>query len=430
MNIENSVSLKGNSVAKDIARGKILEANEKNKYSVMLVYAILILVSSLYFNSPYEIFAGMRAITIAPSILVTDYMVVGNLGAALFNSGLLMIISITITKLNKVTMNGTVIAAILTVGGFAFFGKNIYNIWSILLGIYIFSRIQKENYRKFILVALFGTALGPMVSQLSFGLGINLFYGLILGNIVGIIAGIILPSLANHFIKFHQGFNIYNIGFTAGMAGSFFMAIFRSFGVENPQTLVIAEGYNNILSIYLSILFLSMIIVGYLFNSGYKGLLKHTGRLVDDFVITEGFGITFINMGLLGLASTLYILLVEGQLNGPIIGGIFTVVAFGAFGKHIKNIIPIFIGVYIASTLQIWDINATGALLAALFGTTLAPIAGVFGWKMGILAGFLHMSMVMNVGYLHGGMNLYNNGFSGGLLAAILVPIITAFKEV
>ncbi|MFW6016779.1 MAG: DUF1576 domain-containing protein [bacterium] len=75
-------------------------------------------------------------------------------------------------------------------------------------------------------------------------------------------------------------------------------------------------------------------------------LWQHSGRLVDDFVVLEGFGITFINMGLLGLVSTFYIIIVNGQLNGPIIGGIFTVVAFGAFGKHIKNIFPVLIGVY------------------------------------------------------------------------------------
>ncbi|MFW6016778.1 MAG: DUF1576 domain-containing protein [bacterium] len=229
MSIVNTATIKTNTIAKDIGKAKILEANEKNKYSVILAYAIFILLSSFYFNTPYEILAGMRSITVAPSILITDYILVGNLGAALFNSGLLMLISIGIARLKKVTMNGTVIAAILTVAGFALFGKNIYNIWSILLGIYIYSRIQKENYKKSILVALFGTALGPMVSQLSFGLGINLLYGVILGNIVGIIAGIILPSLANHFIKFHQGFNIYNIGFTAGMVGTIFMAAFRSF---------------------------------------------------------------------------------------------------------------------------------------------------------------------------------------------------------
>ncbi|MBE0601541.1 MAG: DUF1576 domain-containing protein, partial [Firmicutes bacterium] len=63
-------------------------------------------------------------------------------------------------------------------------------------------------------------------------------------------------------------------------------------------------------------------------------------------------------------------------------------------------------------------------IIAALFGTTLAPIAGRYGVFAGIIAGFLHMSLVTNVGFLHAGMNLYNNGFSGGFVAALLYPLL------
>jgi len=37
--------------------------------------------------------------------------------------------------------------------------------------------------------------------------------------------------------------------------------------------------------------------------------------------------------------------------------------------------------------------------------------------------------MVMNVGVVHGGANLYNNGFAGGLVASILVPVFECFKR-
>ncbi len=417
----------------DVIYPKAIDATDKNKFLVMIFYSMLLLLSSLLFNTPSEIIFGMGEIVVSPSILVSDYFVIANLGAAFFNCGLLMLISITLAKMNNINMNGTLIAAILTVGGFSFFGKNIYNIWPIFLGVYLYARAQDEDYGKFILVALFGTALGPLISQVSFGFGFSNIVGVILGLCLGIAAGFILPPLANHFVKFHQGFNIYNIGFTAGMVGSLFMAGLRGFELETPQTLFVAEGYNTSLGIYLSILFISMIVVGFLFNNlslrGYRGIIKHSGRLVADFVNLEGFGISFINMGLLGLVSTGYIILVGGEINGPIIGGIFTIVGFGAFGKHTKNIIPILIGVYLSTFIFTWDPSSTGALLAALFGTTLAPIAGEFGYKSGILAGFLHMAMVMNVGYLHGGINLYNNGFAGGLVAAILVPILIAFKN-
>lgn len=51
----------------------------------------------------------------------------------------------------------------------------------------------------------------------------------------------------------------------------------------------------------------------------------------------------------------------------------------------------------------------------SLFATTMAPISMQFGLPVGMLAGFLHLVVVHNVGVMHGGMNLYNNGFSGGL---------------
>lgn len=407
--------------------------SDDTKYYIILAYAIAVLLSGLLFNSPVEIFRGMQAIIVAPSILVTDYFEIANIGSALFNSGLLMIVAIAIAKKNEVSMNGPLIAAILTIGGFALFGKNLYNILPILFGVFLYSRVQKEKFNKFILPAFFGTALGPMISQVSFGYDFPVVQGVVLAVVLGTLAGFVLPSLAAHFVKFHQGFNLYNIGFTCGITGMFFMAVFRAFGYDHEGVLFVSEGNNFVFSLYLGLLFLSFIVVGLYHNrwkfKGYKGLLHHAGQLVTDFVTLNGFGITMINMGILGLISTLYVVMVNGELNGPIIGGIFTIVGFGAFGKHTKNILPIFVGIYLATLFNIWDVNSTGALLGALFGTTLAPIPGRFGWQYGVLAGFLHMAMVMNVGALHGGMNLYNNGFSGGFVAAFLVAIITSLKK-
>ena len=93
-----------------------------------------------------------------------------------------------------------------------------------------------------------------------------------------------------------------------------------------------------------------------------------------------------------------------------------------------KNVPPIIIGVYLGSMLKVWNIHDPSVQLAALFGTCLAPIAGQYGWKFGIIAGFLHSSMVLSIGTFHGGLNLYNNGFSAGLVALILIPLIESIK--
>ena len=71
-----------------------------------------------------------------------------------------------------------------------------------------------------------------------------------------------------------------------------------------------------------------------------------------------------------------------------------------------------------------WSLNDSAVQLACLFCTTLAPISGYFGWPYGVLAGFLHSSVVLYTGAPVAGMNLYNNGFSGGLVAIVLYPLI------
>lgn len=411
----------------------VINISDRGKYAIMWFYAIIIFASSFFFNSPSEIMEGMKKIIVAPSILITDYIQLANMGAAFFNSGLLMIVSIILVKLNKVHMSGPVVASIFIVAGFGFFGKNIYNIWAILLGAYLFSMTQVDNFSRYIVLAFFGTALGPVISQISFGFGLSPVLGIVLGNLAGILIGIIMIPLANHFVTFHQGFNLYNMGFTAGIIGTLFMALIRAFGFNNENPAILSEGNNLTMSLYFGAIFLSMIIIGYLLNGksfkGYKKLLRTSGRLVSDFVTVNGFGISLINMGILGIVSILYVLLVGGELSGIVIGAAITVSGFAAYGKHIRNILPVMLGVYIASLFKIWDTNSVGYLIAALFGTALAPVAGMFGWKAGILAGFLHSSLVMNVGYLHGGMNLYNNGFSCGIVAAVLVPLIESFRK-
>lgn len=420
-------------IPKDQYSKNIINISERGKCLIMTFYAIIITLSSFFFNSPSEIMSGMKQIVLAPSILLTDYIELANMGAAFLNSGLLMVIALLLIKFNKVHMSGPVVASIFLVWGFGFFGKNIYNIWAILLGAYLFSMTQVDNFSKYIVLAFFGTALGPVVSQISFGLEFSPLIGIIIGNIAGILTGFIMIPLANHFVTFHQGFNLYNVGFTAGIIGTIFMSFIRGFGFKNETTLIVSEGNNLVIGLYFGGIFLSMIIIGYFLNGrmfkNYEKVLRSSGRLVSDFVTMFGFGISLINMGFLGIIAILYVIFVGGELSGMVIGGVITVSGFAAYGKHIRNILPVIFGVYIASLFQIWDTDSVNYLLAALFGTALAPISGMYGWKAGILAGFLHSAVVMNTGYLHGGMNLYNNGFSCGIVAGALVPLIDSFRK-
>ena len=86
-------------------------------------------------------------------------------------------------------------------------------------------------------------------------------------------------------------------------------------------------------------------------------------------------------------------------------------------------------GVFLGSLAKPWSADDPSILLAALFGTTLAPIAGRFGWHWGVVAGFIHSSAAQTVGPLHAGLNLYNNGFAAGIVASVLVPVIIAIRS-
>ena len=412
---------------------KPVQINEKTKYIIISMYAIIMLFTSFFFNTPYEILEGLKDIILSPSTLVSDYFVVGNLGAAIFNSSLIMIITIVLAIFNKIKLNGPVIASIFTLAGFAHFGKNIYNVWAIIFGVYLYSLIKKEKFSNYIVIAFFGTSLAPLISNISFEFGFNPFLGIILANICGIIAGLMFAPLAYHFKGFHMDYNLYNVGFTAGIIGTLFMSLFRAFGLESESLSLAAYGYNHIFTTYYLIMFVSMIIIGFVFNEmsfkGYKELLQSSGKSPNDFVQINGFGVSLINMGIMGLLALSYILLIGAELNGPTIGGILTVVGFSAFGKHPKNSIPIVLGFFIGVLITIREPSSTAIAFSALFVTALAPIAGSFGVTAGMIAGFFHSLIVTNTGYLHGGLNLYNNGFTAGLVAAILVPLINSFKN-
>ena len=155
-----------------------------------------------------------------------------------------------------------------------------------------------------------------------------------------------------------------------------------------------------------------------------KKILGQTGRLPSDFVEIVSPGSALLNAGLMGLAFSLYLMLIGADFNGPIIGGLLTIIGFATFGKHLKNTWPVALGVIAATLLFGKSLTAPGPVLALLFGTTLAPLAGEFGMFVGFAAGFTHLLIVERTAAWHGGLDLYNNGFAGGLTATFFVAII------
>lgn len=405
--------------------------NRKRVTVLVLVFSAVMIAAAFIVDAPSEVLAGEWQIIASPSILLSDYTALAGLGAALFNVGVVTLISLALAWLINARFNGYFLAAVFTVAGFSFFGKNPFNILPIFLGVYLYDRFfSHEPMRDLIAPLLFGTTLSPVVSQVAFGFGFG-WRGIALGVLLGVLSGILLAGLMKHIYSFHLGYNLYNIGTTGGFVATVMFMFMRGFGLDIQPAYHWSTEYTQLLTVLTAAILCSTILIGILWGgkiSAYRTILHNSGRLTADFVEMTDLGTTLINMGIVGLIALAYIHFVGGDVNGATLAGVFTVFAFGALGKHPRNILPVMLGVYLICIPKIWTHAEPGPLLAALFCTTLAPLAGRFGILAGIAAGALHLPMVMHVGGLHGYMNLYNNGFAGGLAMLIIVGFIKRLK--
>ncbi|WMM25297.1 DUF1576 domain-containing protein [Tissierella sp. MB52-C2] len=393
----------------------------------------LLIILGFLIDSPKEIFKGLYDLIIAPDILLTDYLAVGGIGATFLNAGILGLLCIFIVYFLEISLTGPLIAAILTVIGFSFIGKNIGNVWPILVGGLLYCRHKKIEFKTILTPILFATTLAPAVSEIAFGLNLSYYLSIPLGIGTGILIGFIIIPVSLHIAHFHSGYNLYNMGFAGGIIGTLITSLIQGFGFSIRTQSTLSTEYSIFMKYLLIFISAFYLIVGYIMNNrsfkGYSNVLKTSGHSLGDFIQRFGFGLAYINIGIMGFISILYVLLTNGVFNGPIVAGIVTVMAFAPFGKHPRNSVPIFIGVYLAAIIKIFNASSTTVIMAALFGTALAPIAGSYGFIAGIIAGFLHVSVVANVLKVHNGLNLYNNGFSCGIVAGIMVPILEAFSR-
>jgi hypothetical protein len=384
-------------------------------------------------SSPGEILNGLIEIITTRDALITDYIGVGGIGAAFVNAGLLTCLACLLYRITQASISGASIASLFLLLGFSLFGKNLLNVWPIIAGVWLYAKFRNESFAAYINIAFFGCALAPIFSEILYSTAISRSVSIPLALFTALLLGFILSPVATQLFKAHAGFNLYNIGFTAGVIGTLVVALYKSYGYVPDPVMIWTSENQGILTGFLVILFLSMLIVGIFLDRQSLGqlstLVKLSGQAPSDFVAIVGLGATMVNMGLCGLLGLAYLLVIGADLNGPTIGGILTIVGFAAFGKHPLNIVPIMAGIFLGSLAKPWNINDPAIVLATLFGTTLAPISGQFGWQWGIVAGFLHSSAALTVGFNHAGLNLYNNGFAAGIVAAVMVPVIIAVKR-
>jgi len=116
-----------------------------------------------------------------------------------------------------------------------------------------------------------------------------------------------------------------------------------------------------------------------------------SGRLPSDFADYVSPAGSLLNAAILGILFWLGLVVLGAPFNGPVLGGLFTIMGFAFFGKHPKNVLPVVCGIVVAIFLFGKDIYTPTPLLAILFGTALAPLAGEFG----PIVGFLRVSYIL-----------------------------------
>jgi len=371
---------------------------------------------------------GLKVIALSQDVLITDYMALAGAGPALVNAGLITLITLALLVFCGEPLNGFTPVTVGLMAGFSLFGKNLFNIWPILLGGWLYAKVMREPFAKYLHITFLSTALSPLVSFMAFAGEKPLLWP---GLLAGVCVGFFAPPISAYTFRVQNGMNLYNAGFACGLVGMIAVPALKAFGLEPSSALVWGTGNNLPIGLTVSVVCCALIARA-LCHGGrqclaeYRKLLHTSGRAPSDYLRAFGGDPVMLNMGLNGLIAMGAVALAGGDLNGPTLGGIMTIMGFSAYGKHPRNIVPVMAGVLLGSYCNHAPLNSPALQLAGLFGTTLAPLAGCFGWPAGVLAGFIHSSVVLHAGMPLEGMNLYNNGFSGGLVAIVLYPVLTA----
>lgn len=410
---------------------RFIEYLKKSFYLPIL--ALIMIILAFIFNTPKEIFVGYKNILLSSSILTTDYIAIGTLGGALVNAASILILNLVILRLLNLRMSGLIYAALYMILGFSFFGKNILNSLPIYIGIYLYAFLNKIPVKNLVISLLFSSGISPLVSYLIFGFDLAYYISIPLGIGAGIVAGLMVPAISSHTIKFHQGYNLFNVGFSLGIISLAFNGVLRAFNLRASEISILSNDHNLFLYLFVAILALVLLIAGIILNpKSFKmipDLYKRSGRLVSDYIRDYGVSIVIINQASLLTFEILICLIFKIELNGAIFGTILAVSGFAGAGLHLKNTSFVMLGAILMCLITKTNITSTSIIIGILFSAGVAPIAGRYGIVAGIIAGMLHIAILPLCRSFQGGYDLYNNGFCAGFVACILIAIIEAFKK-
>ena len=417
------------------------QSNSTILRGLLCTFTLAFYLGAVFSPDLSEIFSGLGRILTKPAVLTKDYffLELGSVSGTLLNYGLVGTLCCALMFIPGATVTGTTVAAYFLTLGFCSYGMNILNVLPFILGVFLYSLIKREPFAKFINLAMFSTALSPLVSEVLFRYpgteihGVTLL-GVALALLIGIVTGLVMPALCAHAPNFHKGYALYNAGPAAGfLCFMFFAIMYKTLGIQAPAIEpTLGTGSPLFVNVFCIVCFVLCIVAGYLINgNSFKGYgrIFFDGGYKADFADKHGVGPCVMNVGIYGLFIVAYYNLIGATFTGPTFGAIFCMLAFCAAGSTPWNVFPIMIGYYIGSLFGVSPINNQAIVVGLCFASGLAPISGKYGILAGVVAGLLHYCIVTSVPAIHGGFNLYNGGFTDGIVCFVLIPVLeTYFK--
>lgn len=382
----------------------------------LFFHCLLLLAFAITLSSPRQLLTGLFNIMTSSSLLITDYAYIGGIGSAFFNSFLVTSLYLLLIFRRKISLDFSFIATIFTIAGFSFFGKNLFNTLPLILGNYLYTKLVKKSCPQTINSAIFSSAVAPVVSFIAFGLGLPSFLGVFIGSLIGIFLGLIFPLISIHVRGIHQGLNLFNGGFAAGilaMAIYGFLSLFYVFPEKNTVTYL---EFQHIFKIYWVFFLLSLLVLMVIFLF-YRSIDSKSAYHQPSFI-------NCYQVAIIALFYSGYLITIDAPFNGFVFGSLLTVIGFCFSGITLKDLFPPFLGVLVIQILSPENlINSQEIVSLVLFSIGLSPLTKQKGQLLGFFSGILLALFAPLAFQLHGGLNLYNSGFACGFVVTLCLGI-------
>ncbi len=413
------------------------------KLPILLLFCVFctaaLAVAALFTGPPGTLPGRLLAIVQSPQSLTVDACAVGGLNAALLNAALCGLVSCALFYFTGAPMDGLGLGAYALPVGMSLFGENFVTILPLIAGVWLYCRYKKIPFARHVCSAMFTGALAPFMAEMLFPRGYVLPLGLSIPLMLaaGVALGFVFIPIAELTYTMHKGNSLFNAGLAAGLMAillyfAYHTLVLEPLGVTERYGLltILSEGHPVFFPVALALLFCLAALTGFIYNGfkfdSYWEMMHHSGHDVD-FTVAIGEPEVLLNFGLVGLTMLVYMIVIDAPWTGPTAGAIICAACWAGKGAHPINVLPILAGYLLVSFAADWTINAQAIVVGACFATGLAPVSGRWGSAGGVVAGAMHACIVLYTPQFHGGFNCYNGGFTCGIVAVLLVPILENF---